>query len=241
MPDIFTSKKNGNKTDRPGVDTDDQKENIAQEEKKNIRKEFIKSPKGEERHKLPGHTHNPLASYCYFPDHADFENKDPEEEVVLILRRHPITNLGWISFSFLLLIAPAFISILPFFETLPVDYQVILAIIWYLFSAAFVFEKFLGWYFNVNIVTDERLFDVDFIHLIYREMTEANIDQIQDVTVQIGGGIRTAFNYGDVLIQTAADVPRLEFGAVPYPDKVARVLRELRLEEEVEKLEGRIR
>ncbi len=28
---------------------------------------------------------------------------------------------------------------------------------------AFAFEKFLSWYFNVNIITDERIVDVDFI------------------------------------------------------------------------------
>ena len=49
------------------------------------------------------------------------------------------------------------------------------------------------------------------------------------------------FNYGDVLIQTAAEIPEVEFEAVPMPDLVAKVLRELRIEEEVEKLEGRVR
>jgi len=44
-----------------------------------------------------------------------------------------------------------------------------------------------------------------------------------------------------VVIQTAAQVPKIEFEAVPNPDKVARVLRELRIEEEQEKLEGRVR
>jgi len=34
---------------------------------------------------------------------------------------------------------------------------------------------------------------------------------------------------------------KIEFEAVPNPDLVARILRELRLEEEKEKLEGRIR
>ena len=106
---------------------------------------------------------------------------------------------------------------------------------------AFVFEKFLSWYFHVNIITDERIIEVDFLHLVYREITDANIDQIQDVTVEVGSAIRTTFNYGDVIIQTAAQLPKIEFEAVPQPDRVAKVLRELRIEEEVEKLEGRVR
>ena len=106
---------------------------------------------------------------------------------------------------------------------------------------AFVFEEFLGWYFNVYIITDERVFDVDFINLIYREITDANLDQIQDVTVRVSGTLRTFLNYGDILIQTASETPQIEFESVPRPDDVAAVLRELRVEEEIEKLEGRVR
>ena len=57
----------------------------------------------------------------------------------------------------------------------------------------------------------------------------------------MGGVIRTIFNYGDVIIQTAAEIPQIDFEAVPNPDRVSRILRELRVEEEQEKLEGRVR
>jgi hypothetical protein len=185
--------------------------------------------------------HHPLSSFRFYPAHADFLNKDPEEKVILLLRKHPITNLGWISISFLMIIAPAFITILPFFTAMPVGFQIVSVLCWYLIATAFAFEKFLGWFYHVNIITDERIFDIDFLHLTYREITDADIDQIQDVTVEVGGTIRTVLNFGNVLIQTAAEIPQVEFEAVPEPDKVARILRELRIEEEIEKLEGRIR
>ena len=57
----------------------------------------------------------------------------------------------------------------------------------------------------------------------------------------MSSAVRTTFNYGDIIIQTAAQIPKIEFEAVPQPDRVAKVLRDLRIEEEVEKLEGRIR
>lgn len=195
----------------------------------------------EEKKSLPGYTKNPLASFTYFPDKVDFLNKDPQEKVVLLLRRHPITNISWVLLTFILLLAPGFLSVIEVFEKLPGDYKLLIVSVWYLLTFAFAFEKFLVWFFSVNIVTDERVFDVDFSSLVYREMTDAEIDQIQDVTVQIGGGIRTIFNYGDILIQTAAEVPRIIFDSVPEPDRIARILRELRVEEEVEALEGRIR
>lgn len=202
----------------------------------------LKYPKTHaERQKLPGHTHNPLASHSYFPDHVKFVNQDPEEKVILLLRRHPVTTARWIFLSFFLVIAPSFFPLLSIFESLPGMFQAVVVITWYLLTAAYIFEKFLSWYFHVNIVTDERILEVDFLHLVYREITDANIDLIQDVTVEVGGAIRTLFNYGDIIIQTAAQVPKIKFEAVPYPDRVTKILRELRIEEEAEKLEGRVR
>lgn len=186
-------------------------------------------------------TRNPLAAFSFFPVHADFSNKDPEEKIILILRKHPITNFKWVVIALLMAAAPFVLGFFQVFDFLPTNFQVVGLMMWYLIVAAFVFEEFLGWFFNVYIVTDERVFDVDFINLTYREITDANIDQIQDVTVKIGSAIRTIFNYGHVLIQTAAEVPQIEFLDVPQPDRVARVLRQLRVQEEQERIEGRIR
>ncbi len=189
----------------------------------------------------PGHTHNPLAAYCYLPDSVDFENKDSEERVVLLLRKHPITNLSWISIAILMLLAPLLLTFFPIIAFLPANFQFVVVLGWYLITTAFVLESFLTWFFNVNIITDERIVDIDFYNLIYKEISDANIDRIQDVTYKMGGVIRTIFNYGDVHIQTAAEVPTFDFLAVPKPDQVSRILQQLRIEEEQEKIEGRVR
>ncbi len=186
-------------------------------------------------------SNNPLGAYLYRPDKVSFINEDPEEKVILLLRKHPITNLRWLTLSFIMLIAPAFLSVLSLFEFIPESFQLILLLLWYMITTAFIFEQFLSWFFHVNIITDERIVEVDFINLLYREITDANIDKIEDVTVEIGGAVRTFLNYGNVVIQTASEVPRINFEAVPHPDKVSRVLRELRVQEEQEKLEGRVR
>ncbi len=206
---------------------------------KKVEKELEKHPK--RVHHLEGHSHSPLSSFCYFPDKISFVATDSEERIVLFLRRHPITNIPWIVIAILMLFAPSVLPYFPILSFLPNNFQFIAVIMWYMLTVAFVFESFLSWFFNVFIVTDERIFDVDFLNLVYREISEANIDQVQDVTVRMGSVIRTVFNYGDILIQTASEVPRIEFEAVPDPDRVAKILRELRVEEEQEKIEGRVR
>lgn len=195
------------------------------------------------KHKNHPKSRNVLSSFCYYPRKADFSAKDPEEVVILLLRKHPITNLKWILISIVMLLAPIVLNYVPIFKIFPIpaNYQEVFIIGWYVLTLAYIFENFLSWFFNVNIVTDERIFDVDFVNLIYREITDANTEQIQDVTVKVGSVIRTIFNYGDVQIQTAGEIPQIEFHAVPQPDRVARIIRELRIEEEKEKLEGKIR
>ncbi len=208
---------------------------------KKKKKEQKVGTRGKAKHKIYKNTHNPIAAFNYYPDHVKFIAADSKERIILVLRRHPITNIRWGVVALFMLLAPFFLSFVEPVAALPTNFQLIAFLIWYMITLAFIIEEFLGWYFNVNIITDERIFDVDFVNLIYREITDANIDQIQDVTVQVGGVLRTMFNYGDVVIQTASEVPRIEFLAVPRPDDIARIIRELRIEEEQEKLEGRAR
>ena len=77
--------------------------------------------------------------------------------------------------------------------------------------------------------------------MLYRDITEAKIDKIQDVNIKTGGYIRSLFNFGDVLIQTAGAIPEICFEDVPDPQRVSQVINQLLYEEEQEKLEGRVK
>jgi hypothetical protein len=191
--------------------------------------------------KLYGHTHNPLTSYAYLPERINFETKEKEEKVVLLLRRHAITNLRWIFIATAMVFVPFVLTLLLKFDFIPGEFRLIGVLAWYLVIFAYILENFLNWFFNVYVITDERVVDIDFVNLIYKEVSDANIDKIQDVTYKMGGVSRSMFNYGDVLIQTASEIPNFEFLAVPSPDKIAKILQDLRIEERQEEIEGRIR
>lgn len=200
MPEVFTSNQT---VSEPKLDLEDQKENI------------------------PGHTHNKFFSFCLYPENVNFETKEPEEKIILLLRAHPIVNLKWILISLAMLFVPGIVRFFGMFSTFPVGFELVITLAWYLFVLAYSLESFLGWYFNVYIVTDSRVVDVDFYNLIYKQVSGANLSKIQDVTYSIGGVARTIFNYGDVFIQTAAEVSEFDFLAVPKPDKVAKIIEDL--------------
>lgn len=206
----------------------------AKEEKKILSLE-------EELGKIWGKTKNPLASFLAVPPKIRFETQDPEEKIILLLRKHWITNVGWLTAAAILLVAPLALNAYPLLNFMPARFQLFTVILWYLFIIIFILEQFLTWFFNVYIVTDERIIDIDFYNLLYKQITEAKIDKVQDITMRMGGAIRTLFNFGDVLIQTAGAQPNLDFSAVPKPEQVVRVLQDLRTQEEVEAIEGRVR
>lgn len=164
-----------------------------------------------------------------------------EEKILLLLRRHAITNFRWLFSALLMGLAPFVMAYLLLPWTLPDRFITATLVLWYLLTSAVVIEGFLSWYYNVFIITDERVIDVDFRNLIYKNVSAAKIDNIEDVTVQMGGAIRNVLNFGTVLIQTAGERVQFEFEDVPNPQEVSKFLNELILEEEQEKLEGRAR
>lgn len=169
-----------------------------------------------------------FAGYATHPADIRFENQERGEEIELFLRQHPITNVPWITFAVLMIFAPLLLQAFPFLGFLPSRFQLVTLLIWYLLTSAFILENLLRWLFNIYIVTNRRIIDIDFHNLIYKEVSDTNLNRVQDVTYRMGGVVRTLFNYGDVLIQTAGAAPNFEFGAVPNPDQVVKTLQELR-------------
>ena len=80
------------------------------------------------------------------------------------------------------------------------------------------------WYFNLGIITTERVIDVDFSTILYKERTTAYYDKIEDVTVKTGGFLASIVNYGNIFVQTAGTEANIEFMNIPEPGKVAEII-----------------
>ena len=171
-----------------------------------------------------GRRRSRLSAFSLYPDHVDFESRAKEEKVVLFLRQHIIVNVKWVLATTVMIFVPTIAALFGIFSTLPTGFELVITLSWYLVTLAYAFENFLNWYFNVYIVTNMRIVDVDFHNLIYKQVSDANLDKIQDVTYNMGGVARTIFNYGDVFIQTASEVSEFDFLAVPNPDRVVKII-----------------
>lgn len=159
-----------------------------------------------------------------------FFTQAPGEEIRLLLHRHWFTNLGWLCLTLILFPLPwGFVKLAPFLSLppLPSAYWQFLLIIYYLLVFAFCFENFLFWYYNVLLVTNKRVLDIDFFGLFSVQSSEAQLEEIQEVSHTQGGLWQLLFNFGHVLVQTAAEKQSIEMHAVPNPGRVHEIIVEL--------------
>ena len=162
------------------------------------------------------------------PEGLIFENQEQDEGIVLLVRRDLITNVPWIVTALILIFIPPIIFLLndlftPFFQ-ISATTQLIAVLFYYLIVAGFILVEFTLWYFNVGLVTNRRIIDLDVSGILYKHTAETRLELIEDVSYAQVGSIRSIFNYGDVLIQTAAKFANFEFDRAPEPAKIVRII-----------------
>ena len=165
-------------------------------------------------------------SYVENPKHCRFDGQDPDEKILLLLRAHPVTNLAWIIPALLLFAAPFFIpeALLLLnldISSIPQTFEIVFLIINYLLVLTIAFEGFLYWYFNVYLVTDKNIVDVDFHSILFKNIDVAPLRNIEDTSSSMGGLLNSIFNYGNVYIQTAGAAASIDLTSVPRPHHVA--------------------
>lgn len=170
-----------------------------------------------------------LTAFAAFPKDISFAGKHDGEEIVLLLRAHIITNVPWVLITLALLVTPLIIFPLAGALGLPIGPGTGLALflLWYLATFTHAFINFLYWYFNVDIITNERVVDIDWKSITHREVTMALISKIQDVTPKQIGVLASIFDFGSVYIQTAGTEANIEFLNIPHSQLAVKKLQGL--------------
>lgn len=162
--------------------------------------------------------------------HFQFPGKEKDEKVTLLIRRHFLILARHNLILALYFLIPILIFILLYY--LDIDlmtftfYPIILLIIslYYLFVCLFALIRWVEYYFDVWIITNKRLIDVEQVSLFNHVTSELRLDKIQDVTVEIKGLFPSIFHYGNIYVQTAGAIQRFSFEEVPNPQKIKAVI-----------------
>ncbi len=173
-----------------------------------------------------------FSSFCKNPEGISFENQEKGEKILLFLRRDFITNAKWILIGIALVILPLLLifsqqifgNLLSF---LTFKFYLLLLLFYYLFVLTYFYINFITWYYNVALITDRRVIDVDFAGLVYKDVATTKLNLVQDVSYAQVGVIRTFFDYGNILIQTAGSLDNFIFESSPNPESVVQIVEEL--------------
>ncbi|KKS16985.1 MAG: hypothetical protein UU77_C0006G0003 [candidate division WWE3 bacterium GW2011_GWC1_41_7] len=174
-----------------------------------------------------------LSSTINHPHNVRFYGEDTDEEILYIFRASFVMNLGWMLIALFMLLAPIVFTIFLVFLSANISGLLSPSLIfltnafWYVFVLGFIFERFIHWFFNVYIITNKRIVDMDYYHMLNLRVSEATLQNIEDVTYQQQGAFESLFNLGHIYIQTAAERREFEFNNVSNPAKVHDILTDL--------------
>lgn len=180
---------------------------------------------------LPHGRISPFSAFCLYPEKVTFQNQEQDETIILLLRRHFITNVPWITTAlFMITLLPVSLPLLPIlfpFINISAVSGIFLILFYYLVVAGFILVNFTLWYFHVALITNQRIVDVDIHGIILRDVSQTKLNLIQDVNYNQFGVIRSFFDYGDVFVQTAGTELNFEFEQAPNPAQVVEIIADL--------------
>ncbi len=173
-----------------------------------------------------------FGSLSYRPKATFFSNQNPEEKVYLLLRRHWIKNLGWIISNTFYAFVPIIILVISDALRISLDFisfkvYFIIILAYYSVILTNVLRNFYDWYFDIYIVTNERVLEYSFSPFVSYSILEAELESIQDVKESANGVVADIFSYGDLRITTASRLGELFFDSIPSSTEVRNILMDL--------------
>lgn len=130
----------------------------------------------------------------YFADQFD------DEEVKYVFRRHPIVMRKGFVIAMLC----------PLIGVLPTLFKPSLGFGWFfggigvgiLSGIILFFPSWLGWYFSVFIMTDQRFIQITQRGFFHRSVADLGLNQIQSVNYAVSGFQETLLGFGTIMMQT---------------------------------------
>lgn len=171
----------------------------------------------------------------YIWNNPNFPNKTTEDEDIILLVREDlivivIKGILLYLLFFVMLILRAVVSgfadllSISIFDTLLYSLGLLLSLIFLII--------FHNYYLSLQIITSERIIDIDQTSLFRREVSSTPIGRIEDVTHRKKNLATLIFNFGDVIVQTAGrsgfeapgGIGGFVFKNVPNPAEIAHLI-----------------
>lgn len=166
----------------------------------------------------------------------------PNEEIQYLVRHHWVGFLGTLLTVTAMALLPAVIIIVLRLAA-PAEIAgnqsliAMFATVFYLFLATFLFASWINYYYNIVIITSQRLINISQEGLLSRKTSELNFAEIENVSADVNGLLQSWFNFGLLVVETAGGgtsgaMLRPGFFTVqdvPDPNRIARAILDLKI------------
>lgn len=154
----------------------------------------------------------------------EFPGQHEGEEVLFVFRQHPLVMRVPLVGGLLAIL----VAMLPLLAWPLSDIALNIALYTPLAIFAYWFYHWIGWYYSLYVVTDERLVEIKQHGFFNREVSETGLDNISNINYHIKGFQAVLFQFGDIRAQTyVGDVlMKTIYRPVAVHERLVRIVRE---------------
>jgi len=179
------------------------------------------------------------ASFVLLPEEIKLKMLQEDETVILMARQHPAVLFGKAAIVLGVAIMPFLVMGWSGWQALYPLFLVFIWLFWYLAVLGVGFSFYLLWFYNVYLLTDERVIGMSFPNILQSKVSTADMSDLVDHSVKSNGFWEATWGYGSIEMQTAGEQREFTFEGVPHPDKFNQLLVELLLEKKDYAKEGK--
>ena len=96
-----------------------------------------------------------------------------------------------------------------------------------LFIWMYAWWRWTNYFLNVVVITNERIYEIKQRGFFGRVVGSFGLERIQNITTTQSGIFSTAFNFGNLHIETAGENENLNMTTVPNPTELKQFINEL--------------
>lgn len=156
-----------------------------------------------------------------------FEDQFDDEEVLFVFRKHPIVMRR----GLILLMIAMLLGMIP--SLITPDYAVYFMGLGggLLLGLILAFPSWMGWYFSVFIVTNQRFIQITQKGMFHRSVVDMGLNQVQMVNYEVSGMTQTLFGFGTIMMQTF--VGDLVVRNIHHPARIQKKILEILRSEQI--------
>lgn len=151
-----------------------------------------------------------------------FESQDPDENIILIVRKHPLVLASPFIMGTVMAISVITLYSLFLLMNVIMDGLVRAVFIWLVFVTLLYipllsFKAWLIKYLDILILSSKHLVVIQQDGLFKRGVSVLDLGTIQDVAIRQHGILQTLFGFGKIDVQTAGEAPNFVYSGVGNP------------------------